>query len=127
MTGVDLRGLGLTLTRSTRDVPVHCAAADFEIHSGVMQSTRLFIDSEPVFISGEGRVLLDSETLDLKLHGEPKQLRILRIKAPVLVQGTLLQPKFSVGGQFELATGGPWHAARCRLRRVATSLMRKQT
>ena len=62
-----------------------------------MQSTRLFIDSEPVFISGEGRVLLDSESLDLQLHGEPKGLRILRIKAPVLVQGTLLQPKFSVG------------------------------
>jgi hypothetical protein len=42
-------------------------------------------------------VLLDPETLDLKLHGHPKGLRILRIKAPVLVQGTLLQPKFSVG------------------------------
>jgi uncharacterized protein involved in outer membrane biogenesis len=76
---------------------VPCAAADFEIHSGVMQSTRLFIDSESVLISGEGRVLLDPETLDLKLHGQPKGLRILRIKAPVLVQGTLLQPKFSVG------------------------------
>jgi AsmA family protein len=97
LTGVDLRGLGLTLTRSSRDIAVHCAAADFEIHSGVMQSTRFFIDTEPVFIRGEGRVLLDPETLDLKLHGEPKRLRILRIKAPVLVQGTLRQPKFSIG------------------------------
>lgn len=97
LTGIDLRGLGLALTHSSRDAAVHCAAADFEIHSGVMQPTRLFIDSEPVFITGEGRVLLDPETLDLKLHGEPKRLRILRIKAPVLVQGTLLQPKFSVG------------------------------
>jgi hypothetical protein len=61
-----------------------------------MQLTRFFIDSERVFISGVGRVLLDPETLDLKLHGEPKGLRILRLKAPVLVQGTLLQPKFSV-------------------------------
>jgi uncharacterized protein involved in outer membrane biogenesis len=94
--GLDLRGVGLTLTRSNREVPVRCAAADFEIHAGVMNATRLFVDSEPVFISGEGRVLLDPETLDLKLHGEPKGLRILRLKAPVLVQGTLLQPKFSV-------------------------------
>ena len=97
LTGVDLRGLGLTLTRSSHEVAVPCAAADFEIHAGVMQSTRLFIDSEPVLISGEGRVLLDPETVDLKLHGQPKGLRILRVKAPVLVQGTLLQPKFSVG------------------------------
>jgi uncharacterized protein involved in outer membrane biogenesis len=96
LTGMDWRGLGLTLTRSSREAPVHCAAADFAIHSGVMQMTRFFIDSERVFISGEGRVLLDPETLDLKLHGEPKGLRILRLKAPVLVQGTLLQPKFSV-------------------------------
>jgi uncharacterized protein involved in outer membrane biogenesis len=96
LTGVDLRGLGLTLTGSRREVAVNCAAADFDIHSGVMESKRLFIDSEPVYIRGEGRVLLDSETVDLKLHGEPKRLRIMRIKAPVLVQGTLLQPKFSI-------------------------------
>jgi len=96
LTGVDLRGLGLTLTGSNREVPVRCAAADFEIHTGVMHAKRFFIDSKLVFISGQGRVLLDSETLDLTLHGEPKGLRILRIKAPVLLQGTLLQPKFSV-------------------------------
>ena len=116
LTGVDFRGLGLTLTRSTGDVAVHCAAADFEIHSGVMHPTRFFIDTEPVFISGEGRVLLDSETVDLKLHGEPKQLRILRIKAPVLVQGTLLQPKFSVGvaeSGLRLVDRGTPHNADC--------------
>jgi uncharacterized protein involved in outer membrane biogenesis len=116
LTGVDLRGLGLTLTRSSRDVAVHCAAADFEIHSGVMQSTRFFIDSEPVFISGEGRVLLDSETLDLKLHGEPKGLRFLRSNAPVLVQGTLLQPKFSVDvsdSKFRLVDRGTARNADC--------------
>ena len=116
LTGVDLRGLGLTLTGGSRDVAVHCAAADFEIHSGVMHSTRFFIDSEPVFISGDGRVLLDSETVDLKLHGEPKRLRILRIKAPVLVQGTLLQPKFSVDvadSGLRLVDRGTPHNADC--------------
>jgi uncharacterized protein involved in outer membrane biogenesis len=96
LAGVDLRGLGLTLTGSRREVPVPCAAADFEIHTGVMDVSRFFIDSEPVFISGDGRVLLDPETLDLMLNGEPKGLRILRLKAPLLVQGTLLQPKFSL-------------------------------
>ena len=115
LTGVDLRGLGLTLTRNSHDVPVACAAADFEIHSGVMQSTRLFIDSEPVFISGEGRVLLDPESLDLELRGKPKTLRILRVEAPVLVQGTLLQPKFSVGAAkgVQLVDRGTPHDADC--------------
>ena len=116
LTGVDLRGLGLALARSTRDVPAHCAAADFEIHSGVMHAARFFIDTEPVFISGEGQVLLESETLDLKLHGEPKRLRILRLKAPLLVRGTLLQPTFSVdaaGSGLRWVDRGTPHADDC--------------
>lgn len=116
LAGVDLRGLGLTLTGRSREVPVHCAAADFEIHTGVMHATRFFIDSEPVFISGEGQVLLDPETLDLKLHGEPKGLRILRLKAPVSVQGTLLQPKWSVDvadSRLQLVARGTRNDADC--------------
>jgi uncharacterized protein involved in outer membrane biogenesis len=96
LTGVDFRALSLTLAHNQSAEPVQCAAADFDAHDGIMQVRRLFIDSETVFITGEGRVLLGPETLDLKLRGEPKGLRILRFKAPVLVQGTLLQPKFSV-------------------------------
>ena len=115
LTGVDLRGLGLALTGSSQDVAVPCAAADFEIHSGVMQSSRLFIDTEPVFIGGGGRVLLDSESVELELRGEPKHLRILRINAPVLVRGTLLQPKFSIGDKsgLRLVDRGTPHNADC--------------
>jgi uncharacterized protein involved in outer membrane biogenesis len=94
--GVNLRGLGLILTRSKQDVPLRCATADFDIHAGVMQATRLFIDTDPVFVRGDGRVRLDTESLDLQLHGEPKSMRILRLKAPVLVQGTLRHPAFSI-------------------------------
>jgi hypothetical protein len=96
LTGVDFRGLSLTLAHNQSAEPVQCAAADFDAHDGIMQVRRLFIDSQKVFITGEGRVLLGPETLDLKLRGEPKGLRILRFKAPLLVQGTLLQPKFRV-------------------------------
>ncbi len=99
LSAVDLRGLGLTLTGSRREVPVPCASAMFDIHSGVMSSTLIIIDSEPVVIGGEGHVLLDSETVDFKLHGEPKRMRILRIKAPFLVQGTLLHPTFKLGSE----------------------------
>jgi hypothetical protein len=55
------------------------------------------------------------------LHGEPKHLRILRIKAPVLVQGPLLRPKFSVGvGQssLQLVNRGTPHDADCAARQL---------
>jgi AsmA family protein len=97
-------------------VSVPCAAADFEIHTGVMHPTSLFIDSDVVFISGEGRVLLDPETLDLTLHGEPKGVRILRLKAPLLVRGTLLQPTFRVdmaGSKLRLVDRGTPHNMDC--------------
>jgi AsmA family protein len=116
LTGVDLRGLGLVMTGSHREVPVPCAAADFEIHTGVMDVVRFSIDSEIVAISGQGRVLLDPETLDLKLHGEPKGLHLMRLKAPVLVQGTMLQPKFSIDtteARLQLVDLGARRSAAC--------------
>jgi uncharacterized protein involved in outer membrane biogenesis len=94
MIGVDLRGLGLVLTKSDREVAVGCANLDFDIHAGIMQPTHFIIDSEPVSITAEGKVLLDPETLELKLRGTPKKTRVLHLGAPVWVEGTMLQPKF---------------------------------
>jgi hypothetical protein len=50
------------------------------------------------------------------MHGEPKRMRILRVKAPLLAQGTLLQPKFSVGeaeSGLRLVDRGTPHNADC--------------
>jgi AsmA family protein len=96
LTGVDLRGLGLLLIHSERQVPIVCGRAEFAVHEGIMQPTRFIVDTEPVSISAEGRVLLGPETLELRLSGTPNKLRVLRLKTPILVQGTLLQPKFSL-------------------------------
>ena len=96
LTGVDLRGIGLELSRNQREVKVRCAAAKFEVHDGVMKIRTLTVDSDDVLIRGEGTVALGTETYDLALQGDPKSLRILRIRTPVKVGGTLLEPKFSI-------------------------------
>jgi uncharacterized protein involved in outer membrane biogenesis len=96
LAGVDLRGIGLSLSKDQREVKVRCAGAKFEVHDGIMKADALVIDSDDVLIRGDGTVALGPETYDLSLHGEPKSLRILKMKTPVKVGGTLLEPKFSI-------------------------------
>jgi uncharacterized protein involved in outer membrane biogenesis len=96
VTGVDLRGLGLVLAKSQQEIPLRCAAADFDDRDGTLTAKRLVADTEPVLITGTGRINLDTETLDLAISGRPKHLRLLRFRAPVLVQGTLTHPSIAV-------------------------------
>jgi AsmA family protein len=96
LTGVDLRALGLTLTRSKRETALRCAAATFEAHDGTLTARSIVIDTEPVLIRGEGSIRLDTESLDIVLRGEPKAARLLRMDAPILIRGTLRQPSLAI-------------------------------
>jgi uncharacterized protein involved in outer membrane biogenesis len=94
--GLDLRGLGLTLEKNTGATAVRCATANFLAHAGIFTAQRLVLDTEPVRISGEGSIHMDTETLDLVIRGEPKSLRVLRLKAPLMVRGTLAHPAIGI-------------------------------
>jgi AsmA family protein len=96
LAGVDLRGLGLTLTHDKREVAVRCAAAAFKANEGTLATRALVIDTLPVVIRGEGEIRLGSEELDLTLRGQPKDVRLLRLDAPLLVRGTLVQPSIAI-------------------------------
>ncbi len=97
LTGMDLaRGLGMLLSKDRKDVAVRCAAANFQDHDGTLSAQRLVIDSEPVLITGTGQIHLDTDTLDLALHGRPKSLRLLRWHSPVVIRGTLQHPSVSI-------------------------------
>jgi uncharacterized protein involved in outer membrane biogenesis len=96
LTGIDLRGLGLLLTKNKREVPLRCAFASFKAQGGTLIAQNLVLDTEPVLITGEGQLHLDSEALDLQLRGHPKSLRLFRLRAPIVVQGTLAHPSVGV-------------------------------
>ena len=96
LTGLDLRGLGLLLRKDKRDVPLRCAFARFKAQAGTLTTQSLIADTEPVLITGDGQIHLDSEVLDLQIRGYPKGLRLFRLRTPVLVRGTLAHPSFGV-------------------------------
>jgi len=96
LTGVDLRGLGLLLTKNQKEVPVRCGVADFQAHDGTLTAKNLVLDTAPVLITGEGMVHLDTETLDLMLRGYPKNVRFLQLRSPIAIRGTIKTPSVAI-------------------------------
>jgi hypothetical protein len=99
MTGIDLRGLGLLLTKSMQEAAIRCGVAAFKAHDGTLTAQRIILDTDPVLIVGEGQIHLDTEALDLVFRGSPKELRLFRLRSPVLLRGTLSHPAFDIGSQ----------------------------
>ncbi len=96
LTGIDLRGLGLLLTKDKKEVPVRCGIASFQAHDGTLTAKNLVLDTAPVLIAGQGFVRLDNETLDLILRGYPKHVRFLQLRSPIAIRGTLKAPSIGI-------------------------------
>ncbi|HXA35869.1 MAG TPA: AsmA family protein, partial [Steroidobacteraceae bacterium] len=92
LTGIDLRAFGLLLSKNERATELRCLVASFEAHEGTLNTQRLVVDTDPVLITGEGRLELDTESLDFALSGRPKSGRLFRLRTPVVVRGTLAHP-----------------------------------
>jgi AsmA family protein len=96
LTGIDLGGLGLLLTKNMRETGVRCGVASFQAHQGTLTAQTLVVDTDPVLITGDGDVHMDSEGLDLRFRGHPKHMRLLRVRSPILVRGTLTHPSIDL-------------------------------
>jgi uncharacterized protein involved in outer membrane biogenesis len=106
LAGIDLRGLGLLLTRNREETAVRCGVASFQAQDGTLSVQSLVLDTDPVLITGSGTIHLDTESLDLALHGRPKRPRLLRLRAPVLVRGTLKHPSIGIEARTSVAQAG---------------------
>jgi uncharacterized protein involved in outer membrane biogenesis len=106
LTGMDLRGAGLLLTHDARETAVHCGVASFRARAGTLTAESLVIDTDAVLITGDGSIHLDTEALDLALRGHPKGVRFLRLRAPVLVRGTLAHPSVGIQPRSAVAQTG---------------------
>ena len=98
LAGLDLRGLGLMIADKSQDTAIRCGVASFRAHAGVLTAESLVIDTDPVLIVGSGQINLDSEAIDLVFQGEPKRLRLLRLRSPLLLRGTLAHPQIGIEG-----------------------------
>jgi AsmA family protein len=108
LTGIDVaRGMGLILTKNEQNTEVRCGVANFTANQGDLKATTFVIDTKNVLVTGQGQIDLKDEKIDLSLRGQPKKARILRLRTPITVRGTLLQPKIGLqAGKLAAQTGG---------------------
>ncbi len=91
-------GLSKLLSGDHSPTPIRCAVADFDVSGGVARARTFVIDTGVVNAKGSGSINLGSETMSLKIDGETKHPRLLRVWAPITINGPLTRPRLGVDG-----------------------------
>src|SRR5690606_34445292 len=77
-----------------------------DVSGGTATARTFVIDTGVVLAQGAGTIDLGAETMDLRIDGETKKPRLLRVWAPITVQGPLTAPKLGVDVGAVAAQGG---------------------
>ncbi len=97
LTGINvLKGLGLLMAKGQSQTEIRCGIVDFKAHQGSLNTTTVYVDTTNVLITGRGKIDLTDEDIDLALQGDPKQLRLLRLRSPISLHGTLSHPAIGI-------------------------------
>ena len=97
LTGINVaRGLGLYLSGDKSQTDLRCGVASFEVKNGVARPSLMVFDTEDIRIHGGGNVDLRNETMDLKIQGDSKKPRFLKVDAPIKFTGHWRTPKIGV-------------------------------
>lgn len=123
LTGINVaKGLGLLLGKGQQQAELRCGVADFRASGGVFAAESIVFDTSTVLITGKGEVDLGSEVLDLSLQGQPKKLRLVRLRSPIEIGGTLRKPRASLAAGKVAAQAGAAAALGALLTPVAAVL-----
>ncbi|HEV3423230.1 MAG TPA: AsmA family protein [Paraburkholderia sp.] len=89
-----------------RDVKINCAAADFVVTSGVLESRVFALDTDDAVINMDGHIDLRTEQMDLGIHPHTKGLRVISLRSPLYVNGTFKDPHVGVNAGALAVRGG---------------------
>jgi AsmA family protein len=97
LTGINVAtGLGLLLAKKDADTEIRCAVANFRADNGDLKATTLLVDTTQVLITGGGDLNLGTEALDMSLRGQPKKIRLVRLRSPIKIHGSLSHPQIGL-------------------------------
>ena len=93
LTGINVaKGLGLLLTKKEDKTEIRCGVASFRAEDGDLKANTLLVDTTHVLVTGGGDINLKDEGLHIELRGKPKEIRTVRLRAPIEIHGTLAHP-----------------------------------
>jgi uncharacterized protein involved in outer membrane biogenesis len=90
-----LRGIG-TLPKKNEPVHLDCARATLRGVRGQMLFERFAVQTPEGVAGGQGILDLRTETINVKLAGQPTRRRLFQVAMPVLMQGPLSHPRVEV-------------------------------
>ncbi len=97
----------LALLRGDQEQSViRCGVADFDVSNGIARAKTFVLDTDVVLASGTGSIDLGAETMNLRIEGESKKPRLLRLWTPITVNGALTAPKVGVDTGSLITQGG---------------------
>lgn len=88
-----------------KTVPINCAATDMAASNGLFDMRLFVFDTDDAVVNVTGTVNLASEKLDLDVKPHTKGLRVLSLRSPLYVRGTLKNPDVGVHAGPLLARG----------------------
>jgi AsmA family protein len=83
-------------------IPVRCVAGGLTFSNGNAKFSRTLIDTKESVIYVKGNIDLKSQTMKTEVDADSKVVSVLNIPAPVLIQGKIRKPEFSLGKGFPL-------------------------
>lgn len=108
---VDLAGLrlGSALLSSLKGSPttsVECFVADLALRQGVLSTRSLLLETADAVTEGTGAVDLGQERVEVRLRTQSKHLSIGVLPAPLLISGTLKDPRAALDPAAPAGRGG---------------------
>lgn len=89
-------GLGKLLSGDTGTSEIRCAVADFTVSGGTATARTFVIDTTPVLARGSGTIDLGAETMNLRIDGDTKKPRLIRLWSPITISGPLTAPRVGI-------------------------------
>ena len=118
LAGIDVaEGIGLLL-KGDETTEVRCGVAQFAIQEGIVHAQNVIFDTKSVLIRGSGSASLGPEELNFSIRGEPKKIRLVRLRTPIEIKGQFLKPSVRLEAGHALKQG----AVAAALAVVATPL-----
>lgn len=79
-----------------RDAKINCAAADFVVTNGLLDSKLFLVDTSDAIINIDGTIDLKTEAMNLSIKPHTKGFRIFSLRSPLYVKGSFKDPHIGV-------------------------------
>ena len=85
-------------------IPIRCGLARLVFNNGIVSFQKTLMDTERSVLHVDGTTALKTQEVNIKVTADPKRFSLLDLHSPVLVQGKLRSPSFSLDRAIPIPT-----------------------